>query len=77
MSNIMPDPSGFTHDDDCERHVCVAGARARDDCECTTREMRWIAREARTITVAELDSPRGREYIARKRALLAHLDATV
>lgn len=41
------------------------------------REVGWIARESLAMALDDigLDSPRGQTYLARKRALLAHIEA--
>ena len=61
-----PTPLDFAHDPDCEVHAC----------QCAVREVGWVARQARTMTVADLDGPRGQEFFARKRALLTYIEAT-
>ena len=50
-------------------------------CQCDIREMEWLAREALALTSGKepwlFSLARPAEYTARKRALLAYIEATL
>lgn len=73
-----PRNAGIVHDHACESFTDF-DAGIDLDCQCATREVRWIAWEAIALHTEHVpaDSPRRQVFMDRKNALLAYIEAAI